>query len=98
MPSAHLVDVISKALKDKAYRAQLLDDPETATQDYELDDNELRMLRNLQKDAFDELDTDVETRQSKSGLSMGFGSLMGGRDVSSGDVSGLINILMNKYG
>lgn len=98
MPTNALQEIISRALTDAAYRQQLLDSLEDAIQGYELEDNERKMLSNLKADAFDDLDVNLEDRQSKSGLSMGLGSLMGGRDVSSGNVSTLINVLMNKYG
>lgn len=98
MPTNALQDIISRALTDASYRQQLLDSLEDAIQGYELEDNERKMLSNLKADAFDDLDVDLEDRQSKSGLSMGLGSLMGGRDVSTGNVGNLINVLMNKYG
>ncbi len=98
MPTNALQEIISRALTDAAYRQKLLDSLEDAIQGYELEDNERKMLSNLKADAFDDLDVNLEDRQSKSGLSMGLGSLMGGRDVSSGNVSTLINVLMNKYG
>jgi len=98
MVAKGLTDLISKALSDADFRAKLLEHPDEAAQGYDLADSEVKMIRNLKADAFDEMDMDVEERQSKSGLSMGLGSLMGGRDASTGDVSTLINVLMNKYG
>jgi len=98
MPPNALQEIISRALTDASYRQQLLDSLEDAIQGYELEDDERKMLGNLKADAFDDLDVNLEDRQSKSGLSMGLGSLMGGRDVSAGNVSNLINVLMNKYG
>ena len=93
-----LTDLISKAISDSDFRKQLLEHPDEAAQGYDLNESETKMLRNLKADAFDELDMDVEQRQSKSGLGMGMGSLIGGRDASTGDISTLINVLMNKYG
>ena len=98
MAAKGLTDLISKALSDAEFRKQLLEHPEEATKGYDLGESEVKMLRNLKADAFEELDMDVEQRQSKSGLGMGLGSLMGGRDASTGDISTLINVLMNKYG
>ena len=98
MAAKGLTDVISKALSDADFRQHLLEHPDEAVQGYDLEESEVKMLRNLQADAFSEMDMDVEERQSKSGLSMGLGSLMGGRDASTGDISGLISVLMNKYG
>lgn len=98
MAAKGLTDLISKALSDSDFRTKLLEHPDEAVQGYDLKDSEVKMLRNLKADAFDEMDMDVEERQSKSGLGMGLGSLMGGRDASTGDISTLINVLMNKYG
>ncbi len=98
MSSKGLTEIITKAITDETYRERLLESPEEAMAGYELSDAESKMLCNLEPDAFDELDMDVEERQSKSGLAMGWGSLMSGRDASSGEVSTLIDVLMNKYG
>ncbi len=98
MATKGLTEIITKALTDEAYRKRLLTTPDEAIADYELTDDEKKMLHNLKPEAFEELDMDVEERQSKSGLGMGLGSLMTGRDAASGDVSGLIDVLMNKYG
>lgn len=98
MATKGLTDLISKALSDTEFRKKLLEQPEEAVKGYNLGESEVKMLRNLKADAFDELDMDVEQRQSKSGLGMGLGALMGGRDASTGDISTLINVLMNKYG
>ena len=98
MAIEHLTEIITKALTDEAYRQQLLSAPAEALADYDLSDEEVNMLHNLKPEAFEEMDIDVEERQSKSGLGMGLGSLMSGRGAASGDVSNLINVLMNKYG
>ncbi len=98
MPTEGLTAIITKALTDEGFRKRLLENIDEAIAGYELTQAEVRMLRNLKPEAFDELDMDVEDRQSKSGLTMGLGSLMAGRDASSGNVSALIDILMNKYG
>jgi hypothetical protein len=98
MHSEGIKAVITKAITDEKYRKHLLEKPDEAIKGYELSEAEKKMLRNLKSEAFEELDMDVEERQSKSGLLMGLGSLMTGRDAASGDVSTLINILMNKYG
>lgn len=98
MSSKGLTELITKAITDATYRERLLAAPEEAMDGYDLSDAESKMLRNLKPEAFDELDMDVEERQSKSGLAMGWGSLMSGRDASSGEVGALIEVLMNKYG
>ncbi|MBN1964153.1 MAG: hypothetical protein JW910_05880 [Anaerolineae bacterium] len=98
MATEGLKTIIGKALTDASYRQQLLESPEAVIAEFDLSEAEAKMLRNLRPDAFAELDMDVEERQSKSGLSMGFGSLMTGRDANSGDVGPLIDLLMNKYG
>lgn len=98
MATEQLTEIITKALTDGTYRQQLLESPDEAMAGFELSDDEANMLRNLKPEAFEEIDLDVEERQSKSGLGMGFGSLMSGRDAAAGDVSNLIGVLMNKYG
>ncbi len=98
MPTQALTEIITKALTDEAFRKHLLENPEKAIESYDLAENEAKMLRNLKPEAFEALETDVEERQSKSGLGMGLGSLISGRDLASGDISNLINVLMNKYG
>lgn len=99
MATQDLTQVITRALTDEAYRKQLLDSPAEALEGYELSPDEVTMVHNLKPEAFEELDMDVEERQSKSGLAgMGLGSLISGRDAAVGNVSNLINILMNKYG
>jgi len=99
MASQGLTEIITKALTDEGYRRRLLESPEEILKDYDLEAAELKMLRNLKPEAFEEAaDMDVEERQSKSGLGMGLGSLMSGRDAAAGNVSNLINVLMNKYG
>lgn len=98
MASQGLTEIITKALTDEGYRKRLLESPEEVLKDYDLEAAELKMLRNLKPEAFEEADMDVEERQSKSGLGMGLGSLMSGRDAAAGNVSNLINVLMNKYG
>ena len=98
MATEGLKAIISKALTDTDFRQQLLEKLDDVLAEHEISDDEAEMLRNLKPDAFEEMDMDVEERQSKSGLTMGLGSLMSGRDAASGDVGALIDILMNKYG
>ena len=95
MSKEHLTTIVSRALTDATYRAQLLSEPEKALADYELDDQERKMLRSLPTDAFDELTMDLEDRQSKSGFLGGL-SLMGGKDAI--DAKTVLDLLTNKYG
>ncbi|MBI5960600.1 MAG: hypothetical protein HY866_17810 [Chloroflexi bacterium] len=95
MSKEDLTTIVSRALTDETYRAQLLSDPEKALADYKLDDAEKKMLRNLPADAFDEMTMDLEDRQSKSGFLGGL-SLMGGKDAV--DASTVLDLLTNKYG
>jgi hypothetical protein len=95
MSKDDLTTIISRALTDAEYRAQLLSDPDAALAEYSLDEAEKKMLRNLPTDAFDELTMDVEDRQSKSGFLGGI-SLMGGKDAV--DAHSVLDLLMNKYG
>ena len=95
MSREDLTTIVSRALTDEKYRAQLFSDPEAALADYDLDEAEKKMLRNLPADAFDDLTMDVEDRQSKSGFLGGI-SLMGGKDAVNADT--VLDLLMNKYG
>jgi hypothetical protein len=95
MSKEDLTTIISRALTDEEYRAQLLADPDAALADYDLDETEEQMVRNLPADAFDELTMDLEDRQSKSGFIGGL-SLMGGKDAK--DASTILDLLRNKYG
>ncbi len=95
MAKEELTTIVSRALTDEKYRAQLLSDPEAALAGYNLDEAEKKMLHNLPADAFDELTMDLEDRQSKSGFLGGL-SLMGGKDAV--DASTVLDLLTNKYG
>lgn len=95
MSKEALTTIVSRALTDEAYREQLMKDPDAALADYELDEAEEKMVRNLPSDAFDELTMDLEDRQSKTGFLGGL-SLMGGKDAV--DASTVIDLLTKKYG
>jgi len=95
MSKEDLTTIVSRALTDESYRAQLLSDPDAALADYNLEESEKKMLHSLPADAFDELTMDLEDRQSKSGFLGGF-SLMGGKDAV--DASTVLDLLTNKYG
>lgn len=90
-----LTTIVSRAITDTEYRAQLLADPDAALQDYELSEKEEKMIRSLNSDTFDEMTMDLEARQSKSGF-LGSFSLMGGKD--SVDMDSVLNLMLNKYG
>lgn len=90
-----LTTIISRALTDEDFRTKLLKNPDEVLEEYELDEDEQKMLRNLPEDAFDELTMDVESRESKSGFLGGL-SLMGGKDAV--DASSVLDLLRNKYG
>jgi hypothetical protein len=95
MSREDLTTIVSRALTDKEFRAQLLSDPEAALKDYTLSESEQNMIRNLNAEAFDELTMDLESRQSKSGFLGGL-SLMGGKDAV--DASTVLDLLTKKYG
>jgi hypothetical protein len=95
MSREDLTTIVSRALTDQDYRAQLLSNPDVALQGYTLSEAEEKLVRNLPADAFDELTMDVESRQSKSGFLGGL-SLMGGKDAV--DASTVLNLLTRKYG
>ncbi len=95
MSREDLTTIVSRALTDKEFRAQLLSDPEAALKGYDLSESEHNMIRNLNADAFDELTMDLESRQSKSGFLGGL-SLMGGKDAV--DASTVLDLLTKKYG
>ena len=95
MPKEDLTTIVSRALTDEKFRAQLLSDPEAALAGFNLDDAEKKMIRSLPADAFDQLTMDLEDRQSKSGFLGGL-SLMGGKDAV--DASTILDLLTNKYG
>ncbi len=90
-----LTTIISRALTDEDFRTKLLSKPDEVLGDYDLDEDEQKMLRSLPEDAFDELTMDVESRESKSGFLGGL-SLMGGKDAV--DASSVLDLLRNKYG
>lgn len=95
MSKEALKTIVNRALTDEAYRQQLLSDPEAALAEYDLDEDEAQMFHNLPADAFDELNMDVEDRQSKSGFLGGL-SLMGGKEAV--DASTVLDLLTKKYG
>jgi hypothetical protein len=95
MAKEDLTTIISRALTDEKFRAQLMSDPDKALAEYKLDEAEEKMVRNLPADAFDELTMDLEDRQSKTGFLGGF-SLMGGKDAV--DASTVLDLLTKKYG
>jgi hypothetical protein len=95
MSREDLTTIVSRALTDQDYRAQLLSNPDVALEGYTLSEAEEKLVRNLPADAFDELTMDVESRQSKSGFLGGL-SLMGGKDAV--DASTVLNLLTRKYG
>ncbi|HEX3049943.1 MAG TPA: Os1348 family NHLP clan protein [Aggregatilineaceae bacterium] len=95
MAREDLTTIVSRALTDAEYRAQLLSNPEAALKDYQLSEAEMKMIRNLNAEAFDELTMDLESRQSKSGFLGGL-SLMGGKDAV--DAKTILDLLTKKYG
>lgn len=95
MSKKDLITIVSRALTDEDYRAQLIKDPDAALEGYDLDEAEEKIVRNLPAEAFDELTMDLEDRQSKSGFLGGL-SLMGGKDAV--DASTVLDLLRNKYG
>jgi hypothetical protein len=68
MSKEALTTIVSRCLTDEAYRKQLMADPDAALADYDLDEEEAKMVRKLPVDAFDELTMDLEDRQSKTGF------------------------------
>ena len=90
-----LTTIVSRAITDSDYRVQLLNNPDAALKDYDLSEQEEKMIRNLNSDTFDAMTLDLEARQSKSGF-LGSISLMGGKD--SVDMDSILNLMMNKYG
>ena len=96
MSKEDLTTIVSRALTDEDYRAQLISDPDSALAGYNLSETEEKMLRSLPAEAFDELTMDLENRQSKSGFT-GLFSLMSGKDAAA-DASNILDILSNKYG
>lgn len=95
MSKEALTTIVSRALTDEAYRQQLVSDPDAALAEYDLDEDEAKIVRNLPADAFDELTMDLEDRQSKSGFLGGL-SLMGGKEAV--DASTVLDLLTKKYG
>ncbi len=95
MSREDLTTIVSRALTDKEYRAQLIADLDKALEGFNLDEAEKKLLRSLPSDIFDELTMDLEARQSKSGFLGGL-SLMGSKDAV--DAGTVLDLLMNKYG
>jgi hypothetical protein len=96
MSKEALTTIVSRCLTDEAYRKQLMSDPDAALADYDLDEDEAKIVRNLPADAFDELTMDLEDRQSKSGFLGGL-SLFSGKDGAL-DASSVVDLLTKKYG
>jgi hypothetical protein len=59
-----ILDVLAKALADDEFSAQLFSDPSRVLSDFDLSEDELDLLGNLQKDAFEALSFEVEQRIS----------------------------------
>jgi len=64
-----VLQVIQKALMDTDFRDQLLNEPASALEGFELTDQESQALGSIKKEAFDAFTTEVEQRVSKSGMS-----------------------------
>lgn len=96
MSKEALTTIVSRCLTDEAYRKQLMSDPDAALADYDLDEEEAKMVRSLPADAFDELTMDLEDRQSKSGFLGGL-SLFSSKDGAV-DASSVVDLLTKKYG
>ncbi|MBN1564242.1 MAG: hypothetical protein JXA10_10410 [Anaerolineae bacterium] len=96
MSKEALTTIVSRCLTDENYRQQLISDPDAALADYDLEEDEAKMVRSLPSDAFDELTMDLEDRQSKSGFLGGL-SLFSGKDGAI-DASSVVDLLTKKYG
>ena len=59
-----VIDVLAKALADSKFSALLFSDPGGALSDYDLTEEELQLLTDLQEDAFEALSFEVEQRIS----------------------------------
>ena len=70
MSKEAIAEVIGKVVTDLEYRQLLLQDPETALRDYELDDDKKAALKDLTIDSFDIMDSQMEERISRAGFSM----------------------------
>jgi len=63
-----VTQIITKAVTDNEFREQLLSKPEAALAGYELSEAERAALSKLNREAFDDQESEVEQRVSKVGL------------------------------
>jgi len=66
MSDEAVVEIISKALTDEDYRAQLFNDTEAAIGGYDVTEEERSALHEMKPDSFDFFANEVESRISKS--------------------------------
>ena len=60
--------VIGRAVLDAEFREMLFTDPDSALQEYELDEEELAGLKKLEREKFDTLADSLEERVSRAGI------------------------------
>ena len=68
--------VIGRAVLDPEFRGILFSDPDTALKDYDLTEEELAGLKNIERDKFDEMAGALEERMSRAGIGL---QTLGGR-------------------
>ena len=71
MSTENVQIIIGRAIAESDYQRLLFSDPGKALEGYELTEDETQSLRNLDKERFDEVASQVEERISKSGLTFG---------------------------
>ena len=63
--------IIGRAVTDVEFRELLFNDPDEATSGYELTEEEQKSLKNITRDSFEKVQSELEERLSKAGFNPG---------------------------
>ncbi len=71
MSAETVQEIIVKAVTDKEYRELLFSDPDRALENFELTDEEVTALKELEREQFDAVEGELEERVSRAGFGLG---------------------------
>lgn len=69
MSIEHVQEIIGKALNDSEYRELLFSDPNKALEGYDLSEEEVKALEELEAEEFEAISGELEERISRASLS-----------------------------
>ena len=79
MTIENLQGIIKQAVLDLEYRELLFTDPDKALEGVDLNDEEINLLKTMEREKFDKNATELEDRMSRAGIGMSL------RDPGGGD-------------